>query len=99
MKIYINKLALLFLILAGTPVIVYSQQIDSLSFRLVPRQSFYSFEDKGEFLLHIPISLSKNHLSIVLKTGDQIVASWNGIPGNNIIRLPFALSFKPSVYK
>ena len=99
MKISIIKLTLLFLILAGSLSMVSGHQIDSLSFSIVPRQSFYSFEDKGEFLLHIPVSLSKNHLSVILKTGDQIIVTWNGTPGNNIMRLPFPINFKPSVYK
>jgi hypothetical protein len=99
MKICIFKITLLFLILTGSPSMLSSQQIDSSSFSIVSRQSFYSFENKGEFLLQVPVTLSKNHLSVILKTGDQIVASWNGIPGNNILRLPFPINLKPSVYK
>jgi hypothetical protein len=99
MKISIFRITLLFLILTGSTSMLSGQQIDSLSFSIVPRQSFYSFETKGEFLLHVPISLSKNHLSVTLKTGDQILASWNGIPGVDILRLPFPINLKPSVYK
>src|SRR5664280_916097 len=99
MKISIIKITFLLLILAGSTSILSGQQIDSISFSIVPRQSFYSFENKGEFLLHIPISLSKNQLSVTLKKGDQVVASWNGVAGTNILRLPFSIDLKPSVYK
>ncbi|MGD0756292.1 MAG: hypothetical protein ABR927_14665 [Bacteroidales bacterium] len=76
-----------------------SQPVDSLSFSIVSRQSFYTFEKSGEFLLHVPSALSKNRLSIALKIGDETVASWNGISGKTILRLPFSLKLMPSVYK
>jgi hypothetical protein len=76
-----------------------SQPVDSLSFSIVSRQSFYTYEKNGEFLLHVPSALSKNRLSIALKIGDETVASWNGISGKNILRLPFSLKLMPSVYK
>jgi hypothetical protein len=70
-----------------------------LSFSIVSRQSFYSYEKNGEFLLHIPYALSKNHLSISLKVGEATIVSWDGIPGKIILRLPFSLNLIPSVYK
>ncbi len=99
MKISIIKITFLFLILARSASILSGQQVDSLSFSIVPRQSFYSFENKGEFLLHIPISLSKNHLFVTVNKGDQVIASWNGAAETNILRLPFSIDMKPSVYK
>ena len=98
MKISIKK-TLLFFILTFSPIILSGQQIDSLSFSIIARQSFYSLENKGEFLLHIPATLSKSHLAVTIKTGDKIVASWNGVTGNNIARIPFSIALKPSVYK
>ncbi|MGC1391956.1 MAG: hypothetical protein WA816_13045 [Bacteroidales bacterium] len=77
---------------------VQSQSVDTSSFSLVSRQSFYSWEKNGEFLLHIPPSLTKNLLSVTLKTGDVTIKSWDGIPGKNILRLPFLLNLAPSVY-
>jgi hypothetical protein len=77
---------------------VQSQPVDSSSFSLVSRQSFYSWEKNGEFLLHIPPSLTKNLLSVTLKIGDGSIKSWDGIPGKNILRLPFLLNLAPSVY-
>jgi hypothetical protein len=75
------------------------QPVDSSSFSIFSRQSFYSNEKDGEFLLHIPPFLFKNHLSIILKIGDKNATSWNGIPGRNILRLPFSLNLPPSAYK
>jgi hypothetical protein len=96
-----KKLLYLFLALLIITICqkIQSQPIDSSSFSIFSRQSFYSFEKDGEFLLHIPPELSKNHLSINLKIGDETVASWIGIPGRNILRLPFSINMKPSVYK
>jgi hypothetical protein len=75
------------------------QTVDSSSFSLVSRQSFYSFEKKCEFLLHIPPALLKNHMSVRLNIGQETVVSWNGIPGRNLLRLSFSVSLKPAVYK
>ena len=75
------------------------QSIDSSSFSIIPRYSFYSYEKNGEFLLHVPSLLSKNHLSITFKINEETVASWDGIPGRKILRLPFLLNLEPSSYK
>ena len=78
---------------------INSQIIDSTSFSINSRQSFYSFEKDGEFLLHVPQSLVNTYLSINLKIEEKIIASWDGKPGRNILRLPFILNLVPSVYK
>jgi len=77
----------------------FCQSVDSSSFSINSRFSFYSFEKDGEFLLHIPPGLSNSNLSICLKTGDDTITSWRGKSGNKILRLPFSLNLKPSVYK
>jgi len=99
MYISILRKYLVTIILVLLPSILHCQYIDSTSFNLVSRQSFYSYENKGEFLLNIPSNLSKNHISIALKVGEETVASWNGIPGRNILRLPFLINLTPSQYK
>jgi hypothetical protein len=76
-----------------------SQSIDSSSFKINSRQSFYSFEKNGEFLLHVPPVLSQNNLSINIKIGDETIASWYGKSGRSILRLPFSLNLANSVYK
>jgi hypothetical protein len=96
-----KKLLYLFIFLVTNSICqnIQSQYIDSLSFSIVSRQSFYSYEKNGEFLLHIPYALSKSHLSISLKVGEATILSWDGIPGRIILRLPFSLSLIPSIYK
>jgi hypothetical protein len=78
---------------------VISQTIDSSSFSIFSRMSFYTYEKNGEFLIHIPPALIRNYLSLSIKVGDETLDTWNGIPGRNILRLPFILNLVPSVYK
>ncbi len=99
MNIKIFRAYLLISFLTFFPTVIFCQPIDSLSFTIISRQSFYSYEKNGEFLLHIPPAFVKNHLSISLKIGEEIIASWNRIPGRDILRLSFILNMKPSVCK
>jgi len=78
---------------------VQSQSVDSSSFILLSRQSFYSFERNIEFLLHVPPGLSNNHLTIILKIGEEEVTTGNIKPVRNIVRLPFLINLKQSVNK
>jgi hypothetical protein len=99
MKMRIFKEYLLISILGFLPFMLSSQSIDSTSFSIFSRQSFYTWEKEGEFLLHVPPVLIKKHLSVILKIGGETAASWNGIPDRNILRLPFFINQTPSVYK
>jgi hypothetical protein len=96
-----KKLLYLFIFILTNSICqnIQSQRIDSLSFSIFTRQSFYSYEKNSEFLLHIPFALSKNHISVSLKIGEGINVFWDGIPGKNILSLPFSLNLIPSVYK
>ena len=99
MKMRIFKEYLLISILGFLPFMLSSQSVDSTSFSIFSRQSFYTWEKEGEFLLHVPPVLIKKHLSVILKIGGETAASWNGIPDRNILRLPFFINQTPSVYK
>src|SRR5664280_2543918 len=77
---------------------VQSQTLDSSSFSILPRLSFYSYEKEGEFLFQIPTALLRNHLSVTLKIGEESITTWNVIPGRNILRLPISLNMKPAHY-
>jgi hypothetical protein len=99
MNMRIFRMTILIIFLFFLPFSLSSQPVDSSSFKIFSRQSFYSFEKNGEFLIHIPAGLSANHLSVVLKIGDSPAVSWNGIPGRNILRLPFTVNLSPSVYR
>jgi hypothetical protein len=77
---------------------IESQLIDSSSFRIFTRLSFYSYEKKGEFLLHVPSGLTQSPLSVSITVGEKPVAFWNGKPGSSIIRIPADFDLPPSVY-
>lgn len=76
----------------------FSQMVDSSSFTILTRQSFYSFEKNGEFLLHVPALLRQNGTSVILKTGSDTLAVWKGIPVRSIVRIQFKINLVPSVY-
>ncbi len=76
----------------------FCQTIDSNTFSINSRLSFYSFESNGEFLLHVPPGLVHTDISIMVKSGADTLVTWNGKPGKDIIRLMFPLNLKPSVY-
>jgi hypothetical protein len=77
---------------------IKSQSIDSTSFKLNTRFSFYSFEKNGEFVLQVPSSLSQNSLSLVIKIGSDTLVTWNGKAGRSILRIPFLIRLPASVY-
>jgi hypothetical protein len=93
------KIIILTYLLSIFPVILLSQTIDSTSFVLISRQSFYSYEKDGEFLLHIPQSFLKKQMTVSLSIGEGIIATWSGIPGRPIVRIPFSAVLMPSTYK
>jgi hypothetical protein len=93
-----RKLLLIFLSLTALLMNVPGQTVDSTSFSIITRQSFYSGEKEGEVLLHIPSSMTGNHISVIYTTGD-VINTWEGRPGRKIVRLPFILEIKPSGYK
>ncbi len=78
---------------------VLSQSVDSTSFEIYSRYSFYSFEKDGEFLVHIPPGLANSNLVIDITIGEDSLVSWKGRPGRNILRIPFSLNLEPSTYK
>jgi hypothetical protein len=90
---------LLISVLVFLPCILFCQYIDSSYFKINSRQSFYSFEKNGEFLLHVPPVLVQKNLSINIKNGRDTLTTWNGKPGKEILRVPFSLNLSPSVYK
>jgi hypothetical protein len=93
----LKKILFLF-ILTSISHITFSQSVDSSSFKIYPRQSFYTFERNGEFLLHVPPALSLNDMSIIIMTGNDTITSWKGKPARSIIRIPFSLPLARLVY-
>ncbi len=74
------------------------QKVDTTSFRMNARLSFYSFEKSGEMILLLPSSQSGRSLSIVLKINDRVTAEWKALRGTKIIRLPFTINMGPGQY-
>jgi len=74
------------------------QTIDTSLFKINTRQSFYSFEKEGEFLLHIPPGFVQSNLSVEISVAGKPFLSWKGKSSGKILRLPFAITFAPSVY-
>jgi len=73
-----------------------SQSIDSTTFKIYTRFSFYTFEKDGEFLLHVPPGLQNTQLSLTIKSSEDSITSWIGRPGKKILRIPFTINMKPS---
>jgi hypothetical protein len=77
----------------------FCQPIDSTSFKINSRLSFYSLEKKGEMLIHVPQNLSYNNLSVSLQLNQQVIGSYNGVPGKKILRIPINIELQPAEYK
>jgi len=76
----------------------YSQPIDSVSFRIVPRYSFYSYEESGEILVHTPPSLVWSNLKIHITSAGDTLFSSSLVPRNKILRVPFNIARSPGNY-
>lgn len=75
-----------------------SQPHDSTTFKAYSRFNFYSTEKEGEILLHVPQTLREKVLNINIITGSDTLATFTGKAAKNILRIPFVLALKPSVY-
>jgi hypothetical protein len=78
--------------------ITFSQTIDSTTFSIDTRQSFYSYEESGEMLLFIPQPFRGKSLEINLKIEGRSFSTWKGKAGKSILRVPFPITLTPSVY-
>jgi hypothetical protein len=96
-----KKLVFLFLItkICFFSNVLLSQTIDSTTFKINSRFSFYSSEKTGEFLVHAPTGLTYSTISVEITAGNETIASWKGKPGNKTFRIPFDLKLSPSVYQ
>jgi hypothetical protein len=79
--------------------ITNGQTPDTSAIKIYTRFSFYSYEKKGEFLLHVPAELMQSTFTVTITSGDKLLTSWKGKPGRSIFRIPFDISLLPAVYK
>ena len=94
-----RKIFYLFLLFALSITLnSFGQKIDSTSFQMNSRLSFYSNEKRGDMIIHIPKALIWNQLNIILKINNKEIAEWKGIPGNKIFTLPFDIDMSSAIY-
>ncbi len=80
------------IILVAVSNFLQGQSIDSTSFRIFSRQSFYSYEKKAEMLLHIPQAYKYSIFNVSLSLNDKLIYEWKGSPKKDILRLPFDIT-------
>ena len=91
---YTIALLLSFFSFLGTRT--FSQIVDTSSFSIIPRLSFYSYEKSAELLLHVPQGAINTILNIRLLYSDKFLSEWNGLVEKEIIRLPLDLTSIPT---
>jgi hypothetical protein len=72
--------------------IIFGQSVDTTSFSIIPRLSYFSYETEGEILIHIPPHLTNDNMVITLGTKELTISDWSGIPRNKILRLKIGLN-------
>ena len=94
-----KKLLLLLFFISASVQILICQTVDSVTFKLYTRLSFYSFEKTCEMLLHVPQNLLYSRTEVSLSAGNNIIGAWQGIPGRKILRIPFEANLSPGTYR
>ena len=95
----IKFLALVLFFIIPVEQKAFPQYVDSTSFTINPRFSFYSSESEGEILLIVPQNLIYRKLTVSLGINGKTAGSWTGVPGKKIARIPITFSSEPSDYK
>lgn len=94
----VRAFSLFFLITSSFTLNSFSQRVDTTSFKMNTRLSFYSFEKTGEMLLHIPPRLISSSLDITITAGGFDLVKWKGVPGNRLLKLSFPLDLNKGTY-
>jgi hypothetical protein len=91
-------LCIAIILLQGPPFLLntYSQGSESSSFKLFTRQSFYTYEKSGEFLLHVPPAFRNVYIKVSVSSENDSLCTWKGIAGKDVIRIPFIINSQPS---
>jgi len=77
---------------------VYNQIIDSTSFKMNSRLSFYSFENEAEMILEIPALLHSSEMSMKLTLDGMTVNELTCLPGKRLLRIPFKITVPAGRY-
>jgi len=91
-------ICLFLMMLSSANLNSFCQVVDTTSFSMNSRLTFYSNEKRGEMILHVPKSLSGSVLNILLKINDKELNSWKSIPAGKILRLQFNIELVPADY-
>jgi hypothetical protein len=78
---------------------IYSQVIDSTSFTLNSRLSFYSFENEAEMILGIPEAFRSTEMNITLTIDGMIVKELMCKPGKKLLMVPFKTTMSQGKYE
>jgi hypothetical protein len=89
----------MFLVTVFSGTSIFNQVVDSTSFSMNTRLSFYSFENEGEMLLSVPLSWRSSTININLKINGQSVNEITVYHPGKIIRIPFKISLAPGKFK
>ena len=76
-----------------------AQKIDTTSFGMNSRYSFYTMEKTGEMIIHVPSRYQNSWLSVTLKAGSRELNSWKGTSGGKLLTIEFPLDPDPGTYK
>jgi hypothetical protein len=93
-----RSICLFLIMLSSANLNSFCQVVDTTSFRMNSRLTFYSNEKRGEMILHVPQSVSGTSLNISLKINDKELTSWKSIAGSQKLRLQFSIDLVPAQY-
>lgn len=94
-KYFLTAIISVFLAIAQ---LSYSQGAKQAVFRIIPRFNFYSTEKSGEFLLHVPETMTGKKLSVTISINDTTITNFSSTESEKVVRIPFVINLKPAEY-
>jgi hypothetical protein len=94
----LRTISLFFLISFSFSLNLISQRVDTTTFRMNTRLSYYSTEKTGEIVVHIPYKFISVNIEITLTVNGKELMKWKGVPGSKLLRLPFTLDMDRGTY-
>ena len=93
-KVVVSAMLYLLLISAGR-----NNACCQESFKVRTRFDFYSIEQNGELLVHVPPGLRSGPLNIIIRSASGRLGEWHGVPGNELVRIGFSIPAKEKTGK